>query len=177
MGDLQKILRQGGSFVQVDFGARCLVRRVDPTVQEAYAKARESAPEDAAKHLQAAWVHAYGLNPDPDKSYGESVRAVEAALNPMVLPNDNKRTLGKAIGTLKNQSRQGKWELAIGDPANQADNIERLIGMLDLLWTNHDSRHAGTSGSRNQDPKEAEAVLHLAVLLVHWLSSGALTKK
>lgn len=126
--------------------------------------------------LTSSWVHAYGLNPDPDKAYGEAVRAIEAVLNPLVVPNDPGPTLGKTLGILRQQTAAGKWQLALGSPGNPEANVERFNGMVDLLWKNHDARHAGGPHARAQEQHEAEAVLHLAILIVQWINTNVLKK-
>ncbi|MGW5879017.1 hypothetical protein ACWFMI_20950 [Nocardiopsis terrae] len=174
---LEEVLEDGGSYVKVDYQAGHLVRRVSQSAQQAFDQARSEAPDDAADLLASAWKHAYGLNPDPDKAYGEAVRAIEAVLNTLVVPNDPGPTLGKTLNILRQQAEADKWELAIGDPGNQPENIERFKGMIDLLWKNHDSRHAGGPNARAQEQHEAEAILHLAILLVQWVNTNVLTRK
>jgi hypothetical protein len=48
---------------------------------------------------------------------------------------------------------------------------------METLWQAQRSRHGGGSSSRRQRPEEAEAALHLAVLLVHWLTASVLRRK
>ncbi|MFD6094717.1 hypothetical protein ACFVWN_01230 [Nocardiopsis flavescens] len=176
MVSLEEILSRCGSYLRVDGLARRLVRRVDATAQASFDEVRIEAPEDAARLLESAWIHAYGLDPDPDKSYSESVKAVEAVLNPLVSPNDSVPTLGKTLSALRQQAKSGKWEINVGDAQNQGQNIERFTGMVDLLWKNQLSRHAGGANARSQDQHEAEAVLHLAVLIVQWVNTNVIKK-
>ena len=55
----------------------------------------------AAGYLTRAWEQAWGRNPNASDSYRDSVRAVEAATSPIVLPNDANATLGRVIGTIR----------------------------------------------------------------------------
>ncbi|MGW5880227.1 hypothetical protein ACWFMI_27140 [Nocardiopsis terrae] len=171
---LHNLLTRGGSYLQVSLEAQHLVRRVDEGAQRAYDKAIEDAPARAAKHLREAWDAAYRREPDPTASYNASVKAVEAVLNPLVVPKANKPTIGMALNTLKDQGRAGKWQLAIGNSEDQAANIERFAAMADLFLANQDSRHGGGPRERDQEQKEAEAVLHLAVLIVQWVNAAVL---
>jgi hypothetical protein len=173
---LQTLLRRGGSYLQVSVEAQHLVRRVDEGAQRAYDKALEDAPARAAEHLREAWDAAYRREPDPTASYNASVKAVEAMLNPLVVPKAAKPTVGMALSTLKDQGRAGKWRLAIGNPEEQSANIDRFVAMADLFLANQDSRHGGGPRERDQEQKEAEAILHLAVLIVQWVNSEVLKR-
>lgn len=174
--ELDKLLTRGGSYLQVSFEGQHLVRRVDEAAQQAYQKSVEDSPNAAAKHLRNAWDAAFRRAPDPDISYSESVKAVEAVLNPLVVPKDPGPTLGKTLGILKQQCQSGKWKLVLGDVQNHDENIERFVGMVDLLWKNHEHRHAGGPRARSQTQEEAEAVLHLVVLIVQWMNTNALKR-
>jgi hypothetical protein len=69
LSNLKEILLDAGSLYCVNVKGRCLVRRVDEAVQKAADATIKNAPDAAADHLRAAWVAAYGLNPDPDKVF------------------------------------------------------------------------------------------------------------
>ncbi|QVJ02776.1 hypothetical protein KGD82_11135 [Nocardiopsis eucommiae] len=169
-------LDDAGSFLRFEPEEHRLIRRVDASAQQAFDRALEDSPVDTEKLLRSAWVHAYGLHPDPDKAYGEAVKAVEDVLSPLGAPDDKVRTLGKALGNIKSQVPSGKWELAIGDQGDQKANIERFVGMVELLHKNQLSRHAGGHNSRSQKQHEAEAALHLAILIVQWVNTNVLKK-
>ncbi|GII26503.1 hypothetical protein [Planosporangium mesophilum] len=174
--DLDLLLWDGASKYCVDREKRRLVRRVDATVQNAADLAADVAPPPAADHLREAWAAAYGLNPDPDKAYNEAIRAVEEIACPLVehrKAENGKATLGTVIGELgKNASH--KWELALPDKDGDPQSVEHLVGMMQLLWQGQVSRHGGAPKSRRQGQPEAEAAVHLAALLVQWLSVGVL---
>lgn len=84
----------------------CLERRVDATV-EASASLAIDQGGTAGTHLENAWHLAYGRAPNPGESYRESVKAVEAAAIPIVLPNDTLATLGKILGEMR--AHPTKW--------------------------------------------------------------------
>lgn len=176
--NLEEILWRGGSYLRFDFEGNCLMRRVDETAQVAYDTARENAPDDASDHLKKAWHSAYQVNPDPDDAYGEAILAVEAVLTPLVHPNATKATFSHSYNALRDQAAAGQWTLNFGDPQRPtAESIDKLIGMCKLLLEHHDYRHAGGQQARQQTQAEAEAAVHLAVLLVQWISTGVLKKK
>ena len=175
--DLVETLEHAGSAYMLDTTSLQLVRRVNEVAVKSKNATVRIAGRDGAGHLQEAWVSAYGLDPDPDQAYDEAVRSVEATICPIVSPNaDGRRTLGTAISALKNDlgANRPKWELALPDSSGTPASIESLIQMLDLLWRGQLSRHAGSTKSRRQTQLEAEAAVHLAVLLVQWLRSGVL---
>jgi hypothetical protein len=170
---LDEILIDGGSAYTIDWNRRCLMRRLGPVVQQA-ARISMSARNAAGAHLAAAWSATYGVRPDPAKAYDESVRAVEAASIPLVLPNEGQPTLGKVHAHFRNAPHL--WVLAIEGKNNGA--IDPLTSMIGLLWFGHSpSRHAGGPASRPQRQDEAEMAVHLAAILVQWFTSRAVRRR
>jgi hypothetical protein len=149
---------------------------VSPATSEAVRRGTSTAGS-ASEHLDHAWQHAYGRDPDASRAYDEAVKAVEAASIPVITPNDPKAMLGKVIGTMR--SNPGKWRLALSQPARLAsgplDSVDVLIASLDLLWHNH-ARHAQPDPAPRvpNTQEEAEMAGHLALLLVHVFRSGAI---
>lgn len=180
---LERALREAGSAWKVvenvgEPGYR-LEERVDPTVAAATVTAL--AAGRPGQYLREAWTALYGRQPNPDHAYGEAVKAVEAAARPVLAPNDSSATLGKMVGQLKAQPVGHSVALkGFGDsgPGRTGDvdaiTIARL--MAQLLWTGQHDRHGDFNPSRpiSVSKEEAEAAVHLAVLLVQWLSSGAM---
>lgn len=178
--EIEETLAFAGSAYRFDQDARQLVRRVDDTATAAHSRAVQSIATDAADHLKAAWLSAYGVDPDPDQAYDEAVRAVEAVACPLLCPNaDGRRTLGTAIGVLKNDinANAPKWHLMLPGASGNPADVGKLVGMLNLLWEGQVSRHAGSTKSRRQNQSEAEAAVQLAVLLTQWLATGVLHLK
>jgi hypothetical protein len=68
LAGLEGTLVDGESLYRIDLSGRCLVRRVDTTVQATVDAAIVAATSTAADYLRTAWVAAYGINPDPDKA-------------------------------------------------------------------------------------------------------------
>ncbi|MFG3423690.1 hypothetical protein [Micromonospora sp. NPDC048063] len=176
---LDPLLKDGGSLYRCDFEQHCLVRRVDDTTQAAVDTAIKSASASAADHLRAAWTAAYGLSPDPDKVFNEAIRAVEEVACPFVEQKKaaaNSATLGTVIGEL-GKNAPHKWELMLPGKDGQPSEVGPIVSMMEALWHAQLSRHGGAPKSRRQNQDEAEAAVHLAVLLVQWLSTGVLRKK
>lgn len=150
-----------------------LERRISET---AAAAAREAfkVPR-AGDHLRKAWHATYGLSPDPSEAYLEAVQAVEAAAKPVVSPNNPKTTLGTVIDDLG--KAPGKWEVVLGGlPA--LDQVQAVRGMGRLLWKGHTNRHGSDDPAYSIPPtqEQAEAGVHMAVLLVQWFASGSLRR-
>ncbi len=171
--DLNLLLREGGSAWQPNDGFDGLTTRVDETVAEAQRTVVRDAPQGAAEHLKKAWEASYGYKPDPTVAYSEAVKAVEAAVIPVTIPNDGKATLGKALTHIKNTS--AKWSLAIDDQAGQPASADAAIALIELLWHGQRDRHAGPS-MKPATRESAQTAVHAAVTLVHWFTSGAIHK-
>jgi hypothetical protein len=167
---LKHILVEGGSAYHVSIPHQRLERRINETAAKAFERSVTVSGDEAARHLRQAWTATYGLHPDPTTAYREAVRAVEAVACPLVLPNDQTRTLGKVIGDLKKASN--KWALAIS-----GGGVAPLVAMLEVLWTGQVSRHAGAPTSRDQRQIEAEAAVALAATLVQWFATGVVRRR
>lgn len=172
--DLDTILREGGSAYRVNDAGKGLERRLDGTVTQAARQTTDRAA-DSSHHLNTAWQAAYGIHPDPTVAYAEAVKAVEATLIPLVLPNDPKATLGKALGHMRNTV--DSWELAISNEHNMPARITPLIDFAELIWKGHRDRHAGTATASPVDPTAAEMTVHAAATIVQWLSCRGLRQR
>ncbi|MFG1977028.1 hypothetical protein ACGFJC_47515 [Nonomuraea fuscirosea] len=170
--DLFQILEDGGSAWRITDDVGGLTSRVDETVAQAAREAMQSAPSDARQHLRRAWDAAYGYKPDATLAYSEAVKAVEAVVVPMAIPNDRLGTLGKALAHIKQTA--AKWTIAVDQSGTPASS-DVLIAMLALVWHGQSDRHAGP----NTAPvtlESAQTVLHAAATLVQWFTSGAVKK-
>lgn len=158
-----------------------LVRRVGETAQAAASQAMGQGK--AGLHLRRAWAEVYGTNPDPGKAFSESIKAVEVAAGPVIAPNDSTATLGKMIGQLKGNSEHfkvvlsGDGESRAGAPKGDLDALAIARLMAQLLWTSQHDRHGrfdpGSPIAVSQE--EAQAAVHLAVLLVQWFATSVVT--
>jgi hypothetical protein len=178
---LESMLAAANSIWRVETrsdGRRGLERRVDETVTAAV-RSRFVQPQRAADHLRAAWEAAYGRKSDPDKAFNEAVRAVEEVACPLVQPKKatgGTATLGTVIGELSGTAFQN-WELALPKRDGQPRDVAYLVGMMEILYHAQVSRHGGAPKSRRQNEDEARAVVPLAAVLVHWMTTNALRKK
>lgn len=147
-----------------------LERRV-PEGVEASARAAIAVP-GPGEHLSRAWSAAYGRQPTPSVAYGEAVKAVEAAAQPVVTPADRKATLGKMITALRDAP--GKWEVVLAGPPG-FDQVEVARLMAEVLWKGQTDRHGNTEPVPVTQA-QAEAAVQLAVLLVQWFVTGAIRR-
>ncbi|PWW24910.1 hypothetical protein JD79_04102 [Geodermatophilus normandii] len=169
--DLELQLLVGGSVWTVAADHRSLVRRVSEGEQEAYDRAQSPADE-VSDELRTAWAAVYGRNPDPSDAWDHAIKAVELSLWPIVTPDDAKATLGKIIERLGR--KPDKFFFRLATSSTKASNIEAVVQLLRLLWPNPD-RH-GTGERRAPTLQEAQNIVQLAVLLVGWVRSDALTE-
>lgn len=172
---LRELLLSGGSAWRVNADAHALEKRVDETVTAAAAETIRSVGDEAAGHLAAAWRATYGRQPDPDKAYAESVKAVEALACPLLRPGEARATLGRARDQLRDHAID--WEIILPNKNGSSAAVTPIIDMITMLWEGQRSRHAGTPTSRRQHQAEAEAAVHLAATLVQWLHTGVLRKR
>lgn len=166
--DLERILQDGRSAWTVAADGRSLQERVDPTAQLAIE--RTTRPADVvSEELRHAWSKAFGRDADASDAWDHAIKAVEAALIPVVVPRQDKPHLGHVLGTL---DRQGEgFVLRLGD----TDGIETLVSMLRLLWPNPD-RHASPAGRHAPSDEEAKGIVHLAIAIVQWVREGLLER-
>lgn len=115
----------------------------------------------AHQHLITAWNRLSGRNPDPSSGYREAVRAVEAAAKPVVLPDNDRATLGQMIVAMRDKPE--KWTVTLGN----VDDVRRI---MEIVWTSQLDRHGTDDDSvpLTVSPDEADAAfaacLHLARL-------------
>jgi hypothetical protein len=173
---LENILRIGNSAYRVSDDQRRLEMRVMPEVLAATQATVDAARQvgSTAEHLAAAWNAAYGRVPDPSKAYAEAVRAVEGAAIPVVCPNLNGATLGNVRGDLRGNPQA--WQFAIAD-GRTGTSMDRVVAAISMLWEGHEDRHAGVANTPEISPEAGRAAVDLAVMLVQWFVSGAITKR
>ena len=175
--ELNELLRQAGSLwtVSTDLDPPTLTRVIDRASTEV-AAAVLAIDDRPSQHLRKAWSDVYGRNPDASDGYREAVRAIEAAAQPVVSPEDKMATLGKMITAMR--AKPAKWEVVLNHP--DADTqVLHVADMLDLVWKGQHDRHgkADPNAPLDVDLAEAEAALHAATTLVHWFRSGAVAPR
>ncbi|MFH9821503.1 hypothetical protein [Streptomyces sp. NPDC017230] len=178
IADLNEIFQDAGAAWEVSETADGLQRRVDPTVKQAQARARETAEKAgrlaASERLQKAWVAVYGRHPDPGAAYRHAVAAVEDVACPLFLPRDQAPTLGKVRAHL--QQSATKYEMVISDSNGAPASIDAVTALVGLLWHGQRDRHEGGPTSASISQEAAEQAVHVASLLVTTIGGGALRR-
>lgn len=168
-GNLDSILRTGGSVWGVNDSKTGLERRVDEATAAVFEHA--VAPADAvSSELREAWTAAYGRNPNPSDAWDHAIKAAEEVMIPLVIPNVAKANLGGVAGELK--ANPAPWTIDL--PANGGrSNGELLELLIRHIWPNPD-RHGGAN-KRPPTQSEAEGAVQIAVVIVG-LCRGRLRK-
>lgn len=165
---LEFMLSVGGSAWKVDHNR--LVRRVDKAAQLAYDEiANQSNP--AATEIRTAWAEAYGRDPDPSDAWDHAIKALEFALKPIILPNDQRATLGGVVGKIESQPHT--VPLIIKDNGNKEPTVDPAAALgqvLRLVWPNPD-RH-GSTAIRDPSIEEARAIVQIAIMVIQWVNIG-----
>lgn len=143
-----------------------LVRRVPEAVQAAADQAMSQG--SAGGLLSEAWSACYSRSPNTEEAYEKAIKAVEEAACAAVSPKNLKATLGTMI---RDMNAQGDWKLDLPGKAQEVP-----VSMMEALWTGQESRHGG-NGYRVPTQSEAEAAVLLAVPLVQWFTSGAISRR
>lgn len=162
--DLRDLLVEANSAYAVRDDWAGLELRTVPEVKEQVQQTVHLAAGSAGAHLRDAWNEAYGRHPDPSKAYSEAIKAVEAAMAPVVSPTNLKATLGTIIRDVENKT--SKWVFEIAD--GRAGGVETVLRMMQMLWDGQTSRHGGVAPTRAETPGEAQAAVHLAATLVQF---------
>jgi hypothetical protein len=150
-----------------------LVERIDPTVQLA-AETTGTLDARAGRLLADAWKHAFSMTRDPSAAYRYAVRAVEAAAAPVISPKDSIPTLGKMITAFRDKPEKWNFTFKVD---SAADPRTVLLGMMQILWTNEYTRHVDPDiqAPLHVSQAEAESAVVLALTLVNWFISGAVS--
>jgi hypothetical protein len=169
--ELNQILYEGGSAWKVRKDGLRLERRVPAPVAAAATDAMTKGRAGAL--LERAWQHTYGRHPEPSTAYKEAVRAAEAAICPVIIPDAKLGTLGKAIPALRD-APPGKFTSIFPAEAVEGRPLDAVLKLMQLLWTSHFDRHgtADESVPLSVSQEQAEAAVHAAVTLVQWFERG-----
>jgi len=83
-------------------------------------------------------VEADGAGPDPSGAYREAVRAVEAVAKPVILPNNDRATLGQMESVWTGQlDRHGTDDETVPlnvSPAEADAAFSACLNLVRLLW-------------------------------------------
>lgn len=169
---LDELLSRGGSAWRVDVDPAGLFERVTDDERKTFAEAT-SGQDAATEHLNAAWAAAWRLEPDGQTAFDEAVKAVEAALKPVVTPKDRVTHLGRILGEIT--ASQGRYtsrlERTVEGSKRQAltpfdnEGVQMIHGLAGSLWRSH--RRHGQPGKRDpHDIEEGRDAVTLAVALI-----------
>lgn len=177
---LQDSLDDARSVYRVKPDGTGLIRRVHPIAAEALAsavKASVTSPDvgSAASHLQAAGDAVRAFKPDPEKAYGQAIKAVESAAHAVIEPNNTKATLGTMLGILDGNPRA--FEVEITGQGRAKGPIAPVTAMMRMLWQGQTSRHGSKEPARKETPAEAEMAVQLASVLVLWFTTGKVRRR
>lgn len=173
--ELAKILNEGGSIYRIEADRTpFLARRGMPEAEHSFDELR--AAGRAGEHLARAWRAVYGRNPNPGIGYREAVKAVEAAAFPIVTPKNPQASLGTVIAAMGNEP--GNWRVVLDGP-DPDGQVSRVVGILSLLWNAARARPGAADASARVEMSalQAEAALHLALVLVNFFRNGAIARR
>lgn len=162
---LRELLRDAASAWTVTEDGRSLVRRVGRAAESAYSDAA-SVDDSASAELSEAWLAMYGTSPNYSDAWDHAIKAMEAALVPIVAPKNSRATLGTVTTELEKGVKFVSFALG---------SVETLGAVTRLAWPNPD-RHGGGQG-RAPEEDETSGVVHLAVTVVQWVRNGVVFRQ
>lgn len=173
---LDEILCHAGHELRVSPEGDRLVERIDPVNWNSYEEVVR--PKDSASRLmQDAWALAFGRDPNLLEAWNNAIKSIETLLKPVVLPDDEKATIGKMTKALRDKPE--KWACFLPDREYSFEGkkmvkvgVEVFIDALSLIGY-QPNRHGGGI-VEEVDETAARGVLFLAVTVLGWLREGVL---
>lgn len=127
--------------------------------------------------MQDAWALAFGRDPNLLEAWNNAIKSIETLLKPVVLPDDEKATIGKMTKALRDKPE--KWACFLPDREYSFEGkkivkvgVEVFIDALSLIGY-QPNRHGGGI-VEEVDETAARGVLFLAVTVLGWLREGVL---
>lgn len=148
-----------------------LEERVDSVMTDSYDEIT-SKDTTTSRYLKEAWSEAFGRDPKPSRAYSASVKAVEAASWPVVLPNNQKATLGDIIREL--ESNNTDWTTSIAEKTLNL-GVQTVIDQCKLIWQGQTDRH-GTSSPKEPSQTAAEQVVFTSIGVCQLFDRGIICK-
>ncbi len=128
-----------------------------------------SGTDRSSQHLRDAWSNAFKRDANLNAAGVAAVKAVEVAAKPVIIPDNDKATLGRIISAMRD--KPAKWET----DSEAAEGLETVTDMMDQVWKGH-YRHGDETKPFEASAAGTEMIVHLAALLVHWFNSGKIRK-
>lgn len=151
-------------------GSGCLEERVSEETRAAV-NAATSDDSAGARSLSIAWAAAYRRDPDADKAHDEAIRAIEAAGKAVIIPRDDRATLGKMVVAMRDEPR--KWATALSwGSSDEADGVDAIRALCETVWSGHVRRHGSEDTPTETDLPRARMAVHAALLLVACFRQG-----
>ena len=123
----------------------------------------------SARHIREAWSSAFKRDANLNAAGAAAVKAVEVVAKPVIIPNNDRATLGQIIRAMRD--KPAKWETD-----SEADRgFETVTEMMDQIWKGH-YRHGDETKPFEASAAGTEMIVHLAVLVVHWFNSGKIRR-
>ncbi|HEX6462509.1 MAG TPA: hypothetical protein VFZ58_04565 [Candidatus Saccharimonadales bacterium] len=172
-GSLEDILLQSGSkwrVAQDESGNYSLEERVDATTTTAMEDIVGSGG-DVARYITKAWNEAFGRSPSPSVSYSNAIKAVEAASWQVVIPDNNRATLGVIIKALRDKPEN--FQVQITEKVS-GQGIEAIRNQMSLIWDGQTDRH-GTANPVEPSQEAAEEALFIALSLCQQFVRGLIS--
>ena len=121
-------------------------------------------------HLREALEKLGPPKPEPRTSYLESVKAIEAAVQPVVTPKDLQATLGRVIGVMRGE--ESSWEVVLGE-----ESVSDVIRRMEIVWKTHHERHGSGTPPPAVTADQARAAFDLAIGLVDYFANGFIRRR
>jgi hypothetical protein len=146
--------------------ARLALRQSGPVPEIVAGLAEFGTP--AQRHLDQAMQKLSGPGDgDPVGAYSESIKAVEAAARPVVVPNDAVATLGTMISAMRD--RESKWRVVLA-----GETTDDVVRRMEVLWKTPHERHGSDLPQPSVTIEQARAGFSLAVCLVDYFVRGSI---
>lgn len=127
----------------------------------------------AEGHLMTAWHAAYGRPSNPTTAWQYAVKAVEAALQPIVEPTNSQARLGAMRSKILQGPHNFHCQLPLWDQGDAASTVEAFTQGLSRVI--YEKGHHGAD-SEQATQVQAQAVLSQAVTICEWIRIGVFTR-
>ena len=175
--ELDRLLSEAHSAYRLREDGRAIEMRDLPEVKEQVQAVVNAAADSPGEHLAAAYNSANGRTTDTEKAYARAIKAVEAAVRPIISPNDTAATLTKMIIAVRD--KPAKWTFGLVDhrdakspSAPAADGIGVVLDLMRLLAYGQQERHGDSAPIVENTREEARAAVMVATTLVDWATTG-----